>query len=315
MIWAASSVPFSVWRKIAMATWRPRKDPIIWATAEIEASRLLEYIDQVREATDQHVTPVDLVGRAAGKVLEALPGLNGRVVFGSFLPSPTIDCSFVVSLRTDPVTGVQAASTDLSSTVVRRINEKPPWMIAKELADRAASIRHNEDPQFKQTKTMVEGLPPLLLRPVMDAFGFITESLQLPLPFLGVEARPFGSMLVSNVGTFGLDTAAAPWPTFCHVPIGILIGAVTDKVLARDGQPVVRPVLPLTIGLDHRLVDGYQAATMARIFREYLADPAAFDPVPTPTPQRTRKHASAGSNGKRPVIARASKPNSPKFKV
>jgi hypothetical protein len=35
-----SAFAFSTWRKIAMATWRPRKDPMIWATAEIEASRL-----------------------------------------------------------------------------------------------------------------------------------------------------------------------------------------------------------------------------------------------------------------------------------
>ena len=95
----------------------------------------------------------------------------------------------MVSLRTHPVTGVQAASTDVSSTVVRRINEKPPWVIAKELTDRASRIRHGEDPQFKQMKTMVKGLPPLLVRAVMDAIGFITESLQLPLTFLGVEAR------------------------------------------------------------------------------------------------------------------------------
>ena len=130
MMWAPSAVPFSVWRKIAMATWRPRKDPIIWATAEIEASRLLDYIDRVREATGQHVTPVDLVGRAAGKVVEALPGLNGRVVFGSFLPSPTIDCFFVVSLRTDPVAGVEAAEPDLSGAVVLRGYETPPRVYA-----------------------------------------------------------------------------------------------------------------------------------------------------------------------------------------
>jgi hypothetical protein len=303
MMWAPASVPFSVWRKIAMATWRPRKDPVIWATAEIEASRLLDYIDRVREATGQHVTPVDLVGRAAGKVVEALPGLNGRVVFGSFLPSPTIDCFFVVSLRTDPVAGLEAARTDLSGAVVRRINEKPPWVIAKELADRAARIRHNEDPQFKQAKAMVKGLPPLLLRPVMDAIAFVTESLQLPLPFLGLEARPYGSVLVSNVGTYGLDTAAAPWPTFCHVPFGILIGAVTDKVLAQGSKPVVRPVLPLTIGLDHRFIDGYQGATMADIFRRYLDDPAAFDPIPTATQPRKTRQPAVRSNGKRPAMA------------
>ena len=47
----ASSVPIPVWRKIAMATWRPGKDPTISATMDIEAPRLLEYIDQVRKAS------------------------------------------------------------------------------------------------------------------------------------------------------------------------------------------------------------------------------------------------------------------------
>jgi 2-oxoacid dehydrogenases acyltransferase (catalytic domain) len=316
MIWSApSALPFSVWRKIAMATWRPRKDPIISATMDIEAARLLEYLRQVRDATGQHVTPMDLVGRAAGKVLEALPGLNGRVVFGSFVPSPTIDCFFVVSLRTDLVTGAEATGTDLSGAVVRRVDEKPPWVIAKELTDRVTRIRHGADPQFKQTKAMVQGLPPLLLRPVIDALGFVTESLQLPIPFLGLEARPYGSILVSNVGTYGLDSAAAPWPTFCHVPLGIMMGAVTDKVLALGGQPVVHPVLPLTIGLDHRFIDGYQAATMARIFRAYLADPAAFDPVPRSIPPRKRQRASVRSNGTRPATTRARRPNSSKAKA
>lgn len=307
-MWTTPSViPFSVWRKIAMATWRPRKDPIIWATIDIDAARLLEYLRQVREATGQHVTPMDLVGRAAGKAIEALPGLNGRVVLGGFLPSPTVDCFFVVSLRTDLISGAAAAGTDLSGTVVRRIDEKPPWVIAKELADHVGRIRHDEDPQFKKSKALVKGLPPLLLRPVMDAMGFTTESLQLPIPFLGLEARPYGSILVSNVGTYGLDTAAAPWPTFCHVPLGIMIGAVKDKVLALGGQPVVRPVLPLSIGLDHRFVDGYQAATMAGIFRAYLADPAAFDPVPRTIPTRTGRTAAVRSNGQRSAAARPSK--------
>lgn len=280
MIPQAPPVPFSVWRKIAMATWQPRRDPIIWATLDIDAARLLDYIDAVRAGTGRHVTAMDLVGRAAGKVFQALPGLNGRIVFGSFVPSPTIDAFFVVSLRTDPVSGAQAAATDLSGTVVRRVDEKTPWAIAAEIAERAGRIRHDSDPAFKKAKAVARALPPIALGPVMDAIAFVTESLQLPLPALGMEARPYGSVLISNVGTYGLDSAAAPWPTFCHVPIGILMGAVTDKVVARDGEPVVRPMLPVTIGLDHRFVDGYQAATMSRVFREYLGDPAAFDPIP-----------------------------------
>lgn len=297
MIWTAPAVGFSVWRKIAMATWQPRTDPIIWATLDIDAEKLLAYVEDVRSATGTHVTVMDLVGRAGSKVFEALPGLNGRVVFGGFVPSPTIDAFFVVSLRTDPTTGAEAAGTDLSGTVVRRVNEKAPWQIAAEIAQRAERIRHDRDPSFKQAKSVAKALPPVVLGPVIDLIGFVTESLQLPIPALGMEARPYGSMLISNVGTYGLDSAAAPWPTFCHVPIGILMGAVADKVVAVAGKPTVRPILPLTIGLDHRFVDGYQAATMSRVFREYLADPASFDPVPrTKTKRAPRKVKSPSTS-------------------
>ena len=277
-----AEIPFSVWRKIAMASWRQRKDPMIAATLDVDAGPMLDYIEQVRRATGVRVTPAHLVGRAAAKVTQALPGLNGRVVFGSFAPSPTIDGFFVVSLRTDPVAGTEAAATDLSGSVIREVDTKPPWVIASELGQRAELIRDDRDPQFKQAKTMVQNLPPMMLRVVLDTLGFVTETLQLPVPFMGLEARPYGSFLVSNVGTFGLDSAFAPVPPFVHVPVLIMVGAVTDKVVARDGQPVVRPMLPLCVSLDHRFVDGYQAASMARIFRQYLADPAKFDPVPAP---------------------------------
>ncbi len=274
------SIPFSVWRKIAMASWRQRKDSWITATIDVDAGALLQYVNQVRSVTGVHVTPVHVVGRAGAKVFEALPGLNGRVVLGQFVSSPSIDCFFSVSLRTDPTAGSEAAATDLSGSVVRKVDQKPPWVIARELADHAAMIRADHDPQFKQTKQMVRWLPPMTLRSVLDGIGFVTDSLQLPIPLLGLDARPYGSLLVSNVGTYGLDSAFAPVPPFCHVPVAIMVGAITDKVVARDGEPVVRPVLPLAIGLDHRFVDGFQAAAMAKIFREYLADPGRFDPAP-----------------------------------
>jgi pyruvate dehydrogenase E2 component (dihydrolipoamide acetyltransferase) len=285
-------LPFSVWRKVAMASWRPRKDPAILATIDQDAGCLLEYIDAARKATGVHVTPMHLVGRASAKVFSAMPGLNGRVVFGRFLSSPTIDGFFVVSLRTDVATGGEAAATDLSGAVVRRVDEKTPWQIATELAERAGLIRHDEDPLFKQTKMMVKNLPPMTLRLVTDLIGFVTESLQLPIPLIGLEARPYGSFLVSNIGTYGLDTAFAPIPPFAHPPVTILVGTVTDKVLAVNGEPAVRPVLPLAFLIDHRFVDGSQAAAMAKVFRQYLSDPGRFDPLPATARRRSRRRSA-----------------------
>ena len=282
---------FSQWRKIAMATWRPRRDPMIFASVDIDAGRALAYLDAARRATGQHVTMMHLVGRAAGLVIHELPGLNGRVVGGSFLPSPTVDVFFTVSLRADVGDSEDAMATDLSGTVIRRVDEKLPWEIAEELDARASRIRDDRDPQFRRTKQLTRLMPPPMLRGFLALTSFITEDLQLPVPPLGLEARPFGSLLVTNVGSFGLDRAFAPLPTVCHAPAAVVVGTVRDAPVVEDGEVVVRPILPLGASLDHRLLDGYQAAVVAKILHEYLEDPAATDPVPAAKGRRRVKAA------------------------
>lgn len=93
---------------------------MIRATADIETSRLLEYIDRDRHATGQQVTPAHLVGRAAGQVFEASPGLNGRVAFGGFLPSPSILVSNIGRPKPSPSGPVRPSARPLGRDRVKR---------------------------------------------------------------------------------------------------------------------------------------------------------------------------------------------------
>lgn len=279
----AGKTPFSQWRKIAMATWHTRNDPWITAEMDLDARKALDYISDVRAATGAHVTMMHLVGRAGAKVIEALPVLNGRVLAGRYIPSPTIDVFFTVSLNAEVTGDGQAASaTDLSGAVIRRVNEKTPWQIARELDGKARRIRAGRDPMFRISKAISRVLPPMVLRAFLAGTTLVTEDLQIPLPLLGLEARPFGSLLVTNIGSFGLDRAFPPMPTMCHTSVGVAVGAVRQvPVVDADGNIVARPMLPVAAGIDHRYIDGYQAALIARVFRQYMEDPARFDPVPS----------------------------------
>jgi pyruvate dehydrogenase E2 component (dihydrolipoamide acetyltransferase) len=291
---AANDIPFSQWRKIAMATWGARNDGWIMADLDIDARKAIDYIADARAATGAHVTMMHLVGRASALVVDELPVLNGRVVAGRFRPASTIDIFFTVSMRNDVTSdGHDAEATDLSGAVVREVDRKPPWQIAEELDERARRIRSGNDPMFKATKQLTQLMPPMVLRSFVNTTTFLTEQLQLPIPPLGLEARPFGAVLVTNIGTFGLDRAYAPMPSMCKAPINVAVGRVKDMPVAEDGEVVVRPVLPLTAGIDHRFIDGYQAATISRIFRAYLEDPASVDPIPRPA--RGAARAAAGS--------------------
>ena len=53
----------------------------------------------------------------------------------------------------------------------------------------------------------------------------------------------------------------------------LAVGAVQQRVVAVAGQAVVRPMLQLTINVDHRAVDGAVAAAFLRDLKQLLEDP------------------------------------------
>ena len=49
-----------------------------------------------------------------------------------------------------------------------------------------------------------------------------------------------------------------------------------DVTLTRDGQIVVRKILPVTLSFDHRIADGADAARFVNHVKRLLEDPAAL---------------------------------------
>jgi pyruvate dehydrogenase E2 component (dihydrolipoamide acetyltransferase) len=79
---------------------------------------------------------------------------------------------------------------------------------------------------------------------------------------------------VSNIGAVGggQGTPIVPYGTTAILSVG----RVQDKVIARDGEPVVAPVMPLSLSYDHRVVDGAQGRRFMALVIENLEEPALF---------------------------------------
>ena len=54
----------------------------------------------------------------------------------------------------------------------------------------------------------------------------------------------------------------------------LAVGATEDRPVARDGQVVVRPMMTMTLTVDHRAVDGAEGADFLRTVKAFLEDPA-----------------------------------------
>ncbi len=75
---------------------------------------------------------------------------------------------------------------------------------------------------------------------------------------LPADAIGDATLTVSNLGTFGVDRFTA----IVNPPEAAIlaVGRVAERVVARDGAPAVRPVVTLTLSVDHRVADGAEGA-------------------------------------------------------
>lgn len=80
-----------------------------------------------------------------------------------------------------------------------------------------------------------------------------------------------GTFTVTNFGSFGTWLGN---PVIRPPEVAIAgFGRIESKVLALDGEPVVRPVLPIVVSTDHRINDGAHLAEFVTAIAEAVAQP------------------------------------------
>jgi pyruvate dehydrogenase E2 component (dihydrolipoamide acetyltransferase) len=108
-------------------------------------------------------------------------------------------------------------------------------------------------------------------------------SLGLSVPALGVRPFPFGTAIITSVGSFGLDLAFVPQTPFARVPLIFMVGAITPKAVAEKDpdtgalRVVAKETLTLTVTVDHRFLDGKDGAKMATMLTRFLEHPETLE--------------------------------------
>ena len=81
-----------------------------------------------------------------------------------------------------------------------------------------------------------------------------------------------GTFTISNLGMFGIEQFVAVLnPPQAAI---LAVGATMDTPVARGGEVVVRPMLTMTITVDHRAVDGAAGADFLRTVKQFVEEPA-----------------------------------------
>src|SRR5262249_5611095 len=91
---------------------------------------------------------------------------------------------------------------------------------------------------------------------------------------LRIEDVQGGTVTISNLGMFGVDAFGA----IVNAPQAAIlaVGRITDRVVAVDGVPAVRPTFVLTLSLDHRAIDGAIGARFLDTLVSLVEEPAGL---------------------------------------
>lgn len=91
---------------------------------------------------------------------------------------------------------------------------------------------------------------------------------------LTMEDLKDGTFTLTNYGSIGGQFAV---PVINYPQAGILgIGRLVEKPVIKNGQIVAGTLLPLSLSVDHRMVDGGEVARFLNRLMEYLSDPVSL---------------------------------------
>ena len=88
---------------------------------------------------------------------------------------------------------------------------------------------------------------------------------------LTMEEMRGSTFTISNMGMFGIDQVSA----IIQPPEAAILAVsrIADRAVVRDGEIVIRPMMNLTISIDHRILDGVIAATFLQSLKNYIENP------------------------------------------
>lgn len=202
-----------------------------------------------------------------------------------FVANIEVDMTEVKTLRANIMeqlkeeTGYKLTITDIISLATVKSLMKHPYVNCSLSKDGTKILLHKY-----VNLAMAVGLENGLLTPVVkNAEKMSLRELMISLKDLTKKAIEMkleseeledSTFTISNLGMFGIDSFAP----IINQPNSAILGvsATVDKPVVLNGEIAIRPIMKLSITVDHRVVDGMEAAKFLNTLKNYLENPISI---------------------------------------
>lgn len=263
------------WRKVASSIYRKPRDSKIYGSVEIDITELEKFIAQKRKegvkTTLTHIMTL-IIGRAFS---QDVPELNAYIKRGKVVKRNQVDGMVSVLLKNGEMGSVKIENTDQAT--IKELSEI--------MAEKIKQSRKGDENKAMQSKHMLSSIPWPFRTWLFNLYKTVTIDWGLIMPGLNLSSDSFGSYVVSNIGSLGLDTGYAALLPSSNVSIVLIIGKVYKKPVIVNDEIVPRKVFTLSATLDHRVVDGSHGGKLFRFIKHMVKNPQLLETKPDSQPK------------------------------
>ncbi len=260
----------SNWRKVASTIYKKPIDSKIYGMVELDVTDLEKYITEKRKegvkTTLTYILTL-IIGRA---IREDVPELNTYVRRGKIVQRDQIDAMVSVLLPGGQMGSVKVLNAD-QLTVAE---------LSDGMAEKISNSRKGNENNTMQSKSFLASIPWPFRNWFFKLYRTVTIHWGISLPGLGLDSNSFGSYVVSNIGSVGLDTGYGSLLPSSNVSVVWILGSIVKKPVVVNDEIVPRRIMALSATLDHRVVDGSHGGRMFRKIKFYIKHPELLEIPP-----------------------------------
>jgi pyruvate dehydrogenase E2 component (dihydrolipoamide acetyltransferase) len=211
-----------------------------------------------------------IIGRG---IRQEVPELNTYVKRGKIIQRKQVDATVSVLLPGGQMGSVKVENADQLTTA--EISEK--------IGSNIANSRKGNENDEMQSKSLLAKLPWPFRNWLFKIYQTITINWGISMPVIGLDSNSFGSYIISNIGTVGLDTGFGSLLPSSNISFVFVLGSINKKPIVVNDEVVVRRVMLLSSTLDHRVVDGSHGGRLFRYIKQVAKNPEILDTKPDPS--------------------------------
>jgi len=257
----------SEWRKVASTIYKKPTDSKVFGASEIDVTYLEEYISAKRKS-GLKITLTHIFVLIISKGLKhEVPELNTYVRRGKIIQRDQVDAAV----------SVLKANSEMSSIIIPNADRLNLQSLSDFMQDDILKSRKGTENNTMQSKNMLARFPWPFRNWIFQLYRTITISWGISVPGLGLNANSFGSFLITNIGSIGLDSGFPALLPSSNLSFVMVLGGVKKKPVVVDDKIVIRKMMPLTVVMDHRMADASHGGQMYRYIKHMIKHPEELE--------------------------------------